>query len=94
LQCSACCWTICAPICHTCSLGDVGKGLDHCVTGLKYCVFSCLLQCVSPFDGCINCILYQKENCTNGVSGFADVTKNTMFIGGRIKDALNLSCSN
>lgn len=94
LQCGACCWTICAPVCHSCTMGDVGKGMTHCLTGLKYCAFACLLNIVAPCDGCINCVLYSKDVCTTGVTGFADVMKNTMFLGGKVKDMLGLQTSN
>ena len=94
LQCGACCWTICAPICHTCSMGDTSKGMNHCVSCLKYCVFSCLLGIVAPCDGCINCVLYSRDVCTDGVTGFKDVMKNTMVIGSKIKECLELDTSN
>lgn len=94
LQCGACCWTICAPICHTCSFGDTGKGMTHCVSCLKYCAFSCLLQIVAPCDGCINCVLYIKDIFTTEVTGFKDVMTNTMVLGGKVKELLGLDTSN
>lgn len=94
LQCGACCWSLCAPICHTCSMGDTTVAMNHCVQCLKFCAFSCLLSIVAPCDGCINCLLYIKDICTDGVTGFKDVMKNTMFIGSKVKECLELQTSN
>lgn len=59
--------------------------MKRCTTALKYCAFCCILNVVAPCDGCINCVLYAKDNCSDGVSSFKDVTKNTMFIGNKVK---------
>ena len=85
-----CCWTLCAPICHSCTLGDTGKAKESLITALKYCVFCCALSCVAECDACYNCIFYNIENFTNGVSGFKDVTKNTMWLGKKVEQALGL----
>lgn len=90
LNCMGCCWTICAPVCHSFKLGDTGKGMEMCVKGLKYCVYSCLTQCIAPVDGCINCVLYQKKNFQSGVSGVSDITENCKFISNKIKDAFKI----
>ena len=60
LNCQACCWALCAPICHGCKCGDTGAAVDHLKLALKQCAFCCLLDLVSPCDGCYNCICYQK----------------------------------
>ena len=80
INCGSCCWTVCAPICHTCSIGDFGAGISNCVKGVKHCLFSCLLCCVAPCDGCANCIFYNMDNCKSGVTGFKDMLKNTKFL--------------
>lgn len=74
LNCSGCGWTVCAPICHSFKLGDCGKGLDQLVKGAKFCLYGCVAGIVSPVDGCINCVLYNKKNFTSGVSGINDIT--------------------
>ena len=94
LNCQACCWTLCAPVCHECKMGDTKEAMSKCMTGLRYCAFCCLLDIVAPFDGCINCVLYARDNCTDGVSGFKDVMKNTKFLGDKVKVALDLETSN
>ncbi len=71
-------------------MGDCGKGMTHCSSGLKYCAFGCLLDIVALCDGCINVGLYSKDVCTNGATGFVDVMKNTMFLGLKVKDCFGL----
>ena len=75
-------------------MGDTSAATTKCMTGLKYCAFCCLLHFVGPCDGIINCVLYARDNCTNGVSGFSDVVKNTRFLGDKVKDTLKLSTGN
>ena len=71
-------------------MGNPGEALGHCATGLKYCIYACALDCCAPIDGCINCIFYVKDICTEGVTGHHNVLKNTEFIGGKIRDAFGL----
>ena len=85
IQSQACCWTLCAPLCHYCKLGDTTKALDHCSKAVRYCLFCCALDCVAPCDGCYNCICYQKDNFQNGVSGFKDITKHKMWLGSKVQ---------
>jgi hypothetical protein len=75
-------------------MGDCGKGMTHCITGLKYCAFSCLLNIVGPCDGCVTCVLYSKDVCTTGVTGFGDILKHTMLLGNKVKECLGLQTSN
>lgn len=64
LYCSACCWTLCAPLFIDCKMGDFGKAMDNCVMGIKYCLFGCALQCVGICDGCYNCLMIMSLACT------------------------------
>ena len=94
LNCQACCWTLCAPVCHECKLGDTSEALKRCTTALKFCAFSCCLCFVSECDACYNCIFYNVDNCTTGVSGFKDVMKHSMWLGKKVETALGLKTSN
>jgi hypothetical protein len=58
--------------------------MAHCVKGLKYCAYSCVVSIVAPIDGCINCLLYNKKNFVAGVSGIEDLTENTKFIAKKV----------
>lgn len=73
INCAGCGWAICAPICHSLKFGDVGKGMDYFKKGAKYCIYGCLVGCVAPIDGCINCVLYNVKNFKSGVSGVGDI---------------------
>jgi hypothetical protein len=94
LNCGACCWTVCAPICHTCSIGDISAGMNQCVKGIKHWLFACALYCVGPYDGCLNCVFYVKDIFTTGVTGFKDITKNSNFISAKIRQALAIETGN
>ena len=91
IECGNCCWTICAPICHTCDVGNFGEGLGHCVNCLKYCIYGCALSCCAPIDGCINCVLYIKDICTEGVTGYGNVLKNTRFVSSKLRSAFDFA---
>lgn len=91
---SACCWALCAPICHECKLGDTNEAADRCGKCFKYCIFACALHFVSPFDACYNCVFYNIDNCTEGVSSFKDIVKHSQWIGGKVGSALGLTTSN
>jgi hypothetical protein len=90
IECGNCCWTIFAPLCHSCSLGDTGAGIAHCMTCLKYCGYSCALCCCAPIDGCYNCIFYILAIFGEGVSGFGDVLKNTKFVADKLRGVFDL----
>ena len=90
LYCEACCWTLCAPLCIDCKCGDTGKACENCSKCFKYCLFSCALNCVGCCDGCYNCIQIIKLACSEGVKGYADLTKNTEWLAVKVKDALGL----
>lgn len=90
LECGACCWAVCAPICHSCSMGDFGTGMGHCVKGLKYCLYSCILECIAPIDGCYNCVMYTCDIFGSGVSGFKDITKHSKWLNEKVKGAFGL----
>lgn len=49
---------------------------------------------MSPIDGCINCVLYEKKNFQSGVSGASDMLENCKFLGKKIEEALKLDGSN
>jgi hypothetical protein len=83
-----------APICHSCQLGDFGRGFDNLVKGGKYCLYGCLTSMVGPVDGCINCVLYNIKNCKSGVSGAKDITENCKFISREIEKCLDSKGSN
>ncbi len=87
IECGNCCWSIFAPICHSCSIGDCGNAMGHCATGVKYCAYGCLLQCCAPIDGIYNCVFYSVDVCSNGVAGFGDILKNTRWIGNKLRSA-------
>jgi len=65
-------------------MGDISKGMEHCVKGLKLCAYGCVVSLVSPIDGCINCIFYTKKNFESGVSGISDMTENCKFIAQKL----------
>ncbi len=89
IECGNCCWTICAPICHSCSIGDTGAGFGHCITGIKYCLLSCGLCCCAPIDGIINCVQYIVAVCSDNVTGYKDILKNTKFVANKIRGGLD-----
>ncbi len=43
LNCQGCCWSLCAPICHQCKMGDTTEAGDKLSKALRYCAFCCLL---------------------------------------------------
>lgn len=90
LECGHCCWTVCSPICHKCTVGQMSEGLPHCTKGIKFCLYGCALECVSPFDGCYNCIMYIMDICGSGVSGFGDILKHTQWLNQKVKAAFEL----
>lgn len=90
----ACCWTLCAPICHQCKLGDTTEAGNRCGQCFKFCIYGCALSCVSPCDACYNCIFYNVDNFKEGVSGFSDVMKHTQWLGKKVEAALGLKTSN
>lgn len=94
LYCDGCYWSLCAPICINCKLGETSKAMENCLKGIKYCVFSCLLSCVGCVDGCYNCFQVIKQACGEGINGYADLTKNTQFVANKVKTALGLETGN
>jgi len=96
LFCQACCWTLCAPLCIDCTLGDGGKAMENCTKGIKYCIFACALDCVAGFDGCYNCWMITNQVCFENklVTTFADLTKNAEFFGNKVKEALGIETGN
>lgn len=84
LNCAGCCWTVCAPICHSLKIGDFGKGVDQLVKGAKFCLYGWIVSIIGPVDGCINCIFYTKKNFESGVSGVGDITENCKFIAKKL----------
>ena len=91
LQCGHCCWRVCAPICHSCTLGSVSEGMPFCSKGIKYCLYACALSFVAPVDGCYNCIKYDMEVCGSGVTGFGDMLKNIKWLNNKLKDCFELT---
>jgi len=71
-------------------MGDSGKAMDNCLKGIKYCLFACVLNCVSCIDGCYNCVQVIKTICESGIKGYADITKNTQFLHDKVKGGLGL----
>lgn len=94
LNCAGCCWTVCAPVCHSLSIGDFGKGVQQLIKGAKYCAYGCIVGAIAPIDGLINCIFYTKKNFESGVSGAKDITENCKFIAKKIEDAFEIKGSN
>lgn len=90
----ACCWSLCAPVCHECKLGDTDEAGKRCGLCVKYCIFGFALDVVIPCDACYNCVFYNMDNCTEGVSGFKDVLKHTQWLGKKVQTALGLTTSN
>ena len=68
--------------------------MNNCMTGCKYCIFGCALECISPCDGCYNCFMIIQLTCGDGLKTFGDMTKNTEFIAGKIKEGLGLETGN
>ena len=94
LYCSACCWTLCAPICIDCKCGESGPAMDNCVKGLKYCLFSCALCIAACVDGCYNCIKVIQIACGDGVKSYADLLKNVEFMEQKVREGLGLETGN
>lgn len=90
----ACWWALCAPICHECKMGDTSEASKRCGLCVKFCIFGCALGCVAPCDACYNCIFYNVDNCTVGVSGFKDILKHSQWLGKKVQSALELTTSN
>lgn len=90
IECGNCCWTIFAPICHSCSLGDTGAGFGHCTTCVKYCLYSCAVYCCAPIDGIYNCVKYICAVCGEGVTGYGDILKNTKWVANMIRSSFDL----
>lgn len=90
LFCDGCCWTLCAPLCIDCKLGESGKAMENCMKGLKYCIFSCVLECAGCCDGCYNCVKVIQLACGEGIKCYADITKNTEFVANKVKEGLGL----
>ena len=89
-----CCWTLCAPICHQCKLGDTTEAMNRCSLCFRFCIFATALNFVAPCDGCYACIFYNVQNCTEGVSSFKDILKHTMWLGKKVEKCLELKTSN
>ena len=94
LYCNACCWTLFAPLCIDCKLGESGPAMDNCTKGIKYCLFSCALCIAACVDGCYNCIKVVQLACGEGVKTYADLTKNAEFFGNKVKQSLGLETGN
>ena len=93
LECYHCCWAVCAPICHSTQCGSFSEAMPHCSKGIKYCLYSCALACVSPIDGCYNCVTYSMDVCGGNVTGFAGIMKNTKWLNAKVRDAFGLTNS-
>ena len=63
LYCDSCCWTLCAPLCIDCKIGDSGKAMESCSKCVRYCIFGCALDCVGICDGIYNCVQIIKQTC-------------------------------
>ena len=59
----ACCWTLCAPVCIDCKLGESDKAMENCMKCIKYCAFACVLSCAGCVDGLYNCYMITKQVC-------------------------------
>ena len=94
LNCGHCCWKVCSPICHSCSVGSVGEGMPYCTKGIKYCLYACALDCVAPIDGIYNCVKYIGAVCSDGVTGFSDILKNKNWLNEKVKSAFELTSGN
>ena len=94
LYCDACCWTLCAPICIDCKCGDKDKACDNCMKSLKYCGFSCALQCVACIDGCYNCGKVICIACDTGINSHKQLMENTQFLHNKVKECLSLETGN
>lgn len=94
LYCNACCWTLCAPLCIDCKLGESGPAFDNCAKGLKYCLFSCALCIAACVDGCYNCIKVIQISCGEGVKSYNDLLKNVEFMEKKVKEGLGLETGN
>ena len=88
LQCWSGCWTCFYPLCAKCEMGDTDKGTEKCKNGFMYCILCCGLCCVSPIDGCYNCIMYDLAVFGEGVSGWKNVTTNVEFLGRKVREAV------
>lgn len=54
------------------------------------------MECAGCCDGIYNCIQISKQVCGEGklVTTYADLTRNSEFIGNKVKEALGLECGN
>jgi hypothetical protein len=64
--------------------------MPHCSKGIKFCLYSCALNCCAPIDGLYNCVKYIMDVCGSGVTGFGDMLKNTKWLNDKIKSAFEL----
>ena len=72
-------------------MGDIGKGMDYCVEGIKYFFLAWALDIVSVCDGIWNMGNFVVRVCKHGVSSFDDVAlKDAHFIADKIKEALSV----
>lgn len=94
LYCGACYWSLCAPICIEMKCGDSGKAMEHCSKSLRYCAFSCVLECVACCDGLYNCVKVIGTICGSGFKGNKDLMENTQFLHNKVKECLNLETGN
>lgn len=94
LECGSCCWTVCAPICLSCQLGSCSTGMDHCIKGVKHCLYSCVMDTIAPVDGCYNCVKYIMAICGSGVTGFGDIMKDVKWIANMVKDGFKIENGN
>lgn len=62
--------------------------------GLKYCIFSCVLECTGCCDGCYNCVKVIQLACGDGIKSYSDITKNTEFVANKVKEGLGLETGN
>ena len=61
--------------------------MESCSKGIKYCIFACALNCAGCCDGIYSCIKVISQVCGEDklVTTFAELTKNTEFIGNKVK---------
>jgi|JI6StandDraft_1071083.scaffolds.fasta_scaffold22359_1 hypothetical protein len=94
LACGNCCWKSCAPICFTCTCGDVKGGMQDCVTGLKYCLFSCGACLVAPVDGFYSCGQAIVSSCGGQLKSFNVMKTHFAWLATKLKTCLGIESSN
>lgn len=68
--------------------------MKECVTGIKYCLFSCVACLVAPIDGCYSCVMAIMSSCKGQLKSFNVMQTTFGFLSNKVKDAMGIKSSN